>query len=51
LFTQAEDLALDCFVDILPFKNIATFHIYLASMEGNTTSVSRAAGLTLVLFP
>lgn len=32
-FTQATDLALGCFVDLLPFKRIANFHIHLTRME------------------
>lgn len=32
-FTQATYLALGCFVDLLPFKRIANFHIRLTRME------------------
>lgn len=51
-FTQAEDLALDCFVHLLHFRDIAAFRICLTSMGGYCQSACTVEfRLTAYLLP
>lgn len=52
-FPQTAGLALDCFVDLLPFSYIAAFHVYLTNVREILPVFAVLLGfrLTLYLFP
>lgn len=49
-FTQAAGLALDCFVDLLPFRYIAAFHVYLTNTREILLLFSILLGFRLTLY-